>query len=87
MEKVVQEVQVGFWVRRRAGDTHAASQVTPVSKARELGGTPQQELEMMELRAQGIHWSWAHRWGGGAGWVLDPVEKPLISWPLCILRV
>lgn len=44
--KEVQEIQVGLLVRRRAGDTHAASQVTSLSKAcpntRELGRTPRQ---------------------------------------------
>lgn len=66
--KEAQEIQVRSWVRRRAGDTHAASQVTPLSKAcpdtGEQGGTPRQGLGLTGLRARP---SWGYTGPGDSG--------------------
>ena len=82
--KEVQEIQVGFWARRRAGDTCADRQVTLLSKAcpsmGELGGTPQEGLGLGDkaggMAIVGTHWPQGCRQGGGVALVLGPAGEP-----------
>lgn len=76
---------MGFWVRRRARDIGAASQVTSLCKAcpstGELGENPSRGDGAQGTAVMGIHCSWST--AGEVG--LDPVERFLISQSLCIL--
>ena len=67
---------MGIWARKRAGDTCAAGQAAPLSKASPskggLGGTPWRGGgdRAGDVAIAGTHWAQARRWGGGAGLAL-----------------